>query len=480
MLLFLLLAACDTHALPPAAEYHPVVPVTDDTDDSIESVGTATAEPCLADEIYPYDPVAIVTYTLDIDDRTLAELDALGYSWWSYGTTYDQISMLATSVTIDAPGCESIVFTDPRVDTGRQMGWQSPYGEASWIVEYNEVHGDQTIGGYDDARYWAPTYDGPVNVVWVYEYAMNYVGLNNHRWASWMKFRTTWWGGNQQAIYNALEPIEDDYMTRVGANVVWEGNDINVWFNGGPICKAGDCANANVRGTECLERLATLSDPSALIAETGDCYDWPEISAVIAFQDWLGHWDGCGSNNCFGTMSGDPSNVETWKTALGITGVDLLLRQDFTPVERVDFSLSGGGTAGAYCKADASVGGCRDQYLAYLATLSTLARSGQMEADLREVYALRQSDGIALDGDDEWVEASVSWVTARPDYVDQAIESMLYPCGRPDTGDTAGAVPPPGGGQVWDTGGYYDPCAGTSDTADTGWIQGGGFPDTGH
>lgn len=465
MLLFLSFIACDDHALPPAAEYDPVVPVTDDTDDGIEEVGSEITEPCLAEEVRPYDPVEIITYTLDIDDRTLAQLDALGYDWWSYGTTYDQISMFATLVTIDVPGCESILFEEPRVDTGRQMGWQSPYAEASWVVEYNEVHGGQELGGYDDARYWAPAYDGPVNVVWTYEYAMDYVGLVDHRWATWMKFRTTWWGNNQEAIYNALEPIEDDFMARIGANVVWEGYDLTVYPGASAICKAGDCTNAKTRGDACMERLYALSDSSALIAETGDCYDWPEIAAVIALQDWLGHWDGCGSNNCYGYMSGDAANAETWKTRFGITGIDLLLREDFTPVESVDLAWSGG-TAGWYCKADTSVGGCRDQYVTFLQSLNALARSGKMEADLREVYALRQSDGVALEGDEDWVETSVAWVTARPDYVDQGIETLLYPCGRPDTGDTGLEIVVMGGGQVWDTGGWYDdPCGqGTTDT----------------
>lgn len=474
-MLFLSLIACHPETHPDT--YEPITEIGSDGGGAVEEVGSGATVPCTPDEIDPYDPVSIVSYTLDIDDTTLAMLDALGYGWWTYGTTYDQISMFAASVTVEAPGCEPIVFEEPRVDTGRQMGWQSPYGEASWIVEYNEIHGDQELGGYDDARYWAPTYDGPVNEMWVYEYVMDYVGLVSHRRASWMKFRTTWWG-NQQAIYNALEPIEDDYMTRVGANALWEGYDIGVWPGGSAVCKAGACDDAGDRASACYDRLMALSDPDALIAETGDCYDWAEIAQVMAVQDWFSHWDGCGSNNCFAFMSGNPDDPSAWKVSLGITGIDLLLSEEFTPVELTDFVWTGG-TAGWYCKADASEGGCRDQYAASIRTLSDLARNGTMEQDLRTVYALRQSDGVALDGDDAWVESSVAWVTERPDYADAGLEALIYPCGRPDTGDTALDFVVMGGGVIWETGGYVDPCA--KDTAaDTGWIQGGGFPDTGH
>lgn len=465
-MLLLLTASCLDHTGRPA-EYDPTVPIQSETD-GVEVVSSTV--PCPQEEIAPYDPARVITYTLDVNEQTLNALDAQSYGW-SYGETYTQIQSYGESVTIDVPGCDSIVYDDPRVGMGRQMGWLSPYAEGSWVVEYNERHDDQVLGGYDDARYWAPTYDGPVNVVWLYEYAMEYVGIP-HRLAVWMRFRTTWWG-DQEAVYNALEPYEDDFADRVGAYALWEGYDLGTYPGEGAVCKAGDCTAAGARADACMERLNALGDLDALIPETGDCFDWTELAAVAAFQDWFAHWDGCGQNNCYGMMVGESADdPATWKMQQVVSGVDLLLGETWTPVENVDF-LWYGGTAATYCRADASVGGCRDQYVAHLRALSELSTSGKMETDLREVYALRQSLDIALDGDDVWVDASVDWITERPAYVETAIESMLYPCGRPDTGDTA-ATPPPGGG--FETGVWRDPCGPTTDTAP---LDSGVFVETG-
>lgn len=440
---FFVLTGCNKQEEVPT--YDPFVP-SDDTTDDTEEIPNYTPPVCDSDEVQVYDPNQVITYELDVDEATLEMLDSLGYSW-SWGETYDQLATYAESVAIDAPGCDTIVFEQPRVEMGRQMGYQSPYAEGSWIVEYNEIYRDQILGGYDDARYWAPTYDGPVAVMWLYNWSMGYIDHMPHRDMAWMRLRTSWWGG-QEAIYNSLEPVKDDFAKRHDMVSLWEGTDVYLHPGAGADCEHGDCEAAGVRAQECFDVLQNLSDSYALLGETGGCYDWDEISAVIAWQDWFAHWDGCGSNNCYQYQRGDASDPGTWQLGLVISGVDLLVNEFWTSPEYTDFGWSGG-YLGYACKVDASEGGCRDMYTAYLRELNERALSGQMEADLREVFALRESLGIAREDDEGWLIKAIDWVTARPPYVEMGIEYLENPCGW--WSDTGGYIPCDTG-SWWDTG----------------------------
>lgn len=467
--LLAVLAAC--RFIPPEV-YDPTADPSSD-DGVVDVPGADHTSACLADDINPYDPGQVVSYTLDVDDQTLEMLVAIGYSW---GDTYDQLLYYGESVTISAPGCDDIVFEKPRVGLGRQTGYQGPYGQASWTVEYNDLVSGQTIGGYDDARWWAPIYDGPVAELFLYEDSMDYLNMP-HRYDAWMQFGTTWWGG-QTAIYNALEPFEDDFAKRNGYVALWEGYDPSTYHPGsGANCKTGDCDQAGERAATCLERLSAISSPYAILAETSDCYDWGEIASVMAWQDWFGHWDGCGSNNCYGYFKGDAADSSTWVMGELVSGIDLLLNSYWTMVESADLSWSGG-TFGWYCRSDTSPGGCRESYVAHMNELSALVRSGKMEEDLRETFALREHLDIALDGDDAWVEQAVDWVNARPDVMDAAIELLLYPCGRSDSGES-GAILPPGGGGYYESGYGYNPCSGQDTSVATTTETGFGVHDSG-
>ncbi|MFH1611225.1 MAG: hypothetical protein ABIA83_01340 [Patescibacteria group bacterium] len=443
---------CQTE--PTADPYDPFVPdTTDDGTEHINNDGTEhisgyEPEVCDPAEVDVYDPNQVISYELDIDEQTLEMLDAVGYSW-AWGETYDQLSYYAESITVDAPGCQTIVFEQPRVEMGRQMGYQSPYTEGSWIVEYNQVNNDQVLGEYDDARYWAPTYDGPVAEMWMYNWSMDYIDHMPHRDMAWMRMRTTWWG-NQEAIYNSLEPVKDDFAKRNGMVALWEGTDLWQYPGNGGDCEYGDCSAIGDRVEECAGMLGGVGDMNNLIPETGACYDWDEISAVLAWQDWFSHWDGCGSNNCYQYYSGDADNPYSWKQGLVISGVDLLLNELYTSAEDTNFAWTGG-SFGWACKSDKSPGGCREMYVNYLLALSELARSGQMQMDLYEVHNLRVFLDIALDGDEDWLDQAVDWVSTRPDYVDIGIETLDTACDY--WGDT-GYVPCDTG--LWDTGLYGD------------------------
>jgi|GEM_PF-3969975 hypothetical protein len=413
--------------------YDPFVDTDDDTtDDGVEEIPGYEPEVCDPRDIAVYDPNQVITYEIDADEQTLAMLDEIGYGWY-YGETYDQLVYYAESIAIDAPGCQTIVFDQPRVELGRQMGYQSAYAEGSWIVEYNEMNHDQILGDYDDARYWAPIYDGPVVEMFIYNWSMDYIDHMPHRDMAWMRMRTTWWGG-QEAIYNSLEPIKDDFAKRNNMVGLWEGVDIWQYPGNGGDCEYGDCNAIGDRVFECAGALGGLSDYDNLIAETGACYDWEEIAAVLAWQDWFFHWDGCGSNNCYQYFTGDSSDPSSWKHGLVITGVDLLLNEVYTSSENTDFIWTGGSFKWA-CLEDGSESGCRQMYTDYLMALNEVSRSGQMEADLREVYALRESLDIARDGDEDWLEQAINWVAKRPDFVEQGIANMNNQCGYwSDTG----------------------------------------------
>ncbi len=411
---------------------------------------------CDLDGIDPYDPEKVIAYEIvNLTDEQIAELESIGYSWWD---TYSQIPEATVNVDINitVSECETVSFTDVNLEIGREMGYVAPSasGETSWRVDYNDSNSAQKIGGYDNARWWAEIYSGPVAEPFLYQYAIKYLPETRGRRSAWMTLSTNYWPANFAAAYNAFEPYSEDMMDRDYGKNGWIS-----MYEGDPAymtCQVGTCDDTRLNA--CLTKvydIEALDASDSLVAETGDCFDWSNIAATYAWEVYFSHWDGFMSpHNGYVEELGDSASPDTSRFSLRIAGVDLV-NPNWVSVEEVTFySWS---TLYPPCWKDQSEGGCRAMLVADLQILIEAGRSGKMASDLDKVAASRQALGLWWEGVDEgWYNDERDWLTARPDYVEMALTDALDPC---NDWTAAGYNP-------WDTG-----LAG--ECGDTGFIDTG-------
>jgi hypothetical protein len=206
-----------------------------------------------------------------------------------------------------------------------------------------------------------------------------------------------------------------------------------------------------------------VSDTDTLLEETGDCFDWTNIAAVYAWEVYFSHWDGCMSpHNCYIEELGDPASPETTTFSYRISGIDLV-NPNWVTAEDVNFATWN--TLFYPCWQDQSEGGCRDMLVENLESLIAIGREGLMNADLDTVALQRQSLNLWWEGEDEaWYADQADWLTARPDYVEVALETALDPCN-----DWSSS----GWYYYWDTGGYSSDCDWDTSSYDTGSLDTG-------
>lgn len=464
-LFVLLLASCAPRSAVSDSSDSSAVDSTTDTDSGMNDVPDDASGKVDLANANPFDPSTTYTWRFEYTDDEVNLINAAGSTYYGVDTHIYGYADSLTVTTLDERS--SIMFEKPEVSIGGEMNYCVLPCKAQLIVDLNEYHKKQLMGGYDNLKFGNMLYGGPYEEFFENNVYFPSIGINTPMQAyGWMDASYL---GYLPLDYEVQEMVKEDFLDRTygvdGWLMAFEGSgDIGSGSSYFPICQAGDCDDAVL--TEIETDAIASRDNGTFINFLDRRYlgGSERFFSYCGGEKMVGQWDGyCdATHNYDWVIVVNPDDSTQPFFDLVPHSLDLTLNPDY---DYGWYGIFGGSFLVQACLVSAD--GCADAYVTHLEAMneSWYANVDLYEAQLDAQNAYLESIDMQYGDYPGWLSSNKNFIEDRYDTITGFIASYYNPCLSVDTGWYRG----------WDTGG----SSGCSDTGGTETTDTGSGSDTG-